>query len=91
MYVEKVVCFFTIPMNEKEFSTMSETREKRKRFDGEEVEILGPTYEQGVPEAAGNWREKNRDRKEMLRYLQTSLRYWYCDDSFGSEKRRTPA
>lgn len=49
------------------------------------------TYEPGKPEAACNWRTKLKSREEMLRYLQTGERYWYGDDWYGSEKRRTPA
>ena len=38
-----------------------------------------------------NWRRKFGDREEMLKYLKTAERYWYSDDWFGSEKRKTPA
>lgn len=64
---------------------------KRKKFDGEEVEILGETYEEGKPEEAESWRGKMRDRKEMLAYLETGERYWYAKESYGSEKRKTKA
>ena len=57
------------------------------------VEVLGPTYEKGKPEGeeAGKWRKKLESRAEKLRYLETGERYWYSDDWFGSEKRKTPA
>ena len=38
-----------------------------------------------------HWREKLKDREEMLKYLKTADRYWYSDDWFGSEKRKNPA
>ncbi len=38
-----------------------------------------------------NWRVKLRDRDEMLKYLKSGERYWYSDESYGSERRRTPA
>ncbi len=57
----------------------------------EEKEVLGPTYDAGKPEGPSNWRHKLQTREDMLKYLQTGERYWYGDDWFGSEKRRTPA
>ena len=69
---------------------MIEKREKKKKFDGEEVEVLGETYEEGIPEDADRWRGKMRSREEMLRYIETGLRYYY-GESYGTEKRRTPA
>ncbi len=70
---------------------MAETKLKKKKFDGEEVGILGPTYEKGKPDAPGRWRGKLRDRKEMLAYLKTGERYWFSDDWYGSERRKTKA
>jgi hypothetical protein len=64
---------------------------KKQRFDGTEVEILGETYEEGLPKAKDQWRDKITDRADMLRYLTNGERYWYSDDWFGSEKRRNPA
>jgi hypothetical protein len=67
---------------------------KKKRFDGTEVQILGETYEPGQP-AQGekyNWQERlASDKQEILKFLQTGLRYWYAKEGFGSEKRKTPA
>ncbi len=67
---------------------------KKKRFDGTEVEILGETYEEGES-AQGekyDWQSKIGDDKDgILNFLKTGLRYWYSDDWFGSEKRKTPA
>ena len=58
-----------------------------------EVDVLGATYEEGKPEdkSMGTWRQKIDSRAAKLRYLQTAERYWYSDDWFGSEKRKTPA
>ena len=57
------------------------------------VEILAETYDDGQPtgEDAGKWRQKLEGRDEQLKYLQNGERYWYSDDWFGSEKRKTPA
>ncbi len=53
--------------------------------------LLGPTYEAGKPEAPDDWRKKLRNREEMLGYLKTACRYWYSDDWYGSERRKTKA
>ena len=68
-----------------------EKKIKKKKFDGEEVEIVGETYEEGVPDRADDWRSKMGDREQMLRYLKAGERYWYSDDWYGSERRKTPA
>ncbi len=68
-----------------------EKRIKVKSQTGKEVEILGPTYDEGKPEGADPWRGKLKSRQDMLRYLRTAERYWFSDDWFGSEKRKTPA
>ena len=70
---------------------MTETTVKKKKFDGEEVEVLDATYEEGIPEGADHWRTKTRDREEMLKFIKTGLRYYYVKEGFGSEKRKTPA
>ncbi len=59
----------------------------------EKVEVLGKTFEKGKPEGeeSGKWRNKLASRKDKLKYLQTGERYWYSDDWFGSERRKTPA
>lgn len=54
-------------------------------------EVLGATYEPGKPTEACNWRLKLQDQDQMMRYLQTAERYWFSQDWFGSERRRTPA
>ena len=58
-----------------------------------EVEVLGATYEQGMPsgEDMGKWRQKLDTRQEKLKYLETGERYFYSNDWFGSEKRKKPA
>lgn len=53
--------------------------------------VLGETYEAGKPTGPSNWRKKLQTREEMLKYLETGERYWYSDEWYGSEKRRTPA
>jgi acetyl-CoA decarbonylase/synthase, CODH/ACS complex subunit delta len=65
--------------------------EKKKDFSGKEVELVGPGYVQGVPEEKADWREKLRERQDMIQYLKTGMRYWYSSDAYGSEKRKTPA
>jgi len=57
----------------------------------EEKKVLGETYEPGKPSGSYNWREKLKDREQMLKYLETSQRYWFSKDWFGSEKRKNPA
>ena len=48
--------------------------EEKTSFDGKKVKVLGPTYEEGKPEKAGNWREKLKSREEMLAYLKVGVR-----------------
>ncbi len=64
-----------------------------KAKGGEKAEVLGPTYEKGAPEGEdeGRWRQKLQSRDEKLKYLQSGERYWYSQEGFGSEKRKTPA
>jgi hypothetical protein len=56
-------------------------------------EVLGPTYEKGRPvgEELGQWGQKLGSRNDILKYLETGQRYFYSEDWFGSEKRKTPA
>ena len=68
---------------------MSETT-KKKSWTGEDVEILGETYEDGKPETKHDWRKKLGDRETMLKYLKNGERYWY-GEGYGSEKRKNPA
>ena len=65
---------------------MAQKKEKKE-------EVLGPTYEPGKPEGEdlGRWRQKLESREETLKYLKTGERYWYSDEWYGSEKRKTPA
>ena len=67
--------------------------QKMKAPGRDEVEVLGATYESGKPggEEQGKWSQKLASRAETLKYLQTGQRYFYSDDWFGSEKRKTPA
>ena len=59
----------------------------------EKVKVLGATFEEGKPEGeeTGRWRQKLASREGKLRYLQTGERYWFGNDWFGSEKRKSPA
>ncbi len=73
---------------------MTEYKIEKKSAPGRgEVEVLGATFEQGKPggEDMGKWRQKLGSREEKLKYLQTGERYWYGEEWFGSEKRKTPA
>ena len=65
--------------------------EEKASFDGKKVRVLGPTFEKGQPDKPENWRQKLRNREEKLDYLKTGERYWFNEDWFGSEKRKTPA
>ncbi len=66
---------------------------KKKAPGRKEVEVLGDTFEAGMPEGedVGRWRQKLESRDEKLKYLKTGERYFYSDDWFGSERRKTPA
>jgi rRNA processing protein Krr1/Pno1 len=66
-------------------------KEKKKDFSGKEVELLGPSYEEGTPTERGDWRQNMKNREDMVQHLKTSLRYWYSSEVYGSEKRKTPA
>ncbi len=67
--------------------------EKKSAPGREEVEVLGATFEEGKHrgEEEGKWRQKLESRGDKLKYLQNGERYWYSNDWFGSEKRKTPA
>jgi hypothetical protein len=67
--------------------------EKKKAPGRDEVEVLGETFEEGRPEGEdlGKWRQKLTSREEKLRYLQNGERYWFSEEWFGSERRKTPA
>ena len=67
--------------------------EKKSAPGREEVEVLGETFEPGKPEGedVGKWRQKLTSREERLKYLQNGERYWFSEEWFGSERRKTPA
>jgi hypothetical protein len=67
--------------------------EKKKAPGRDEVEVLGATFEEGSPEGEdlGKWRQKLDSREDKLKYLQNGERYWFSEEWFGSEKRKTPA
>jgi len=66
---------------------------KTKAPGRDEVEVLGATFEEGIPEGEelGKWRQKLDSREDKLKYLQNGERYWFSEEWFGSEKRKTPA
>ena len=67
--------------------------EKKRAPDWGEIEVLGPTFEEGKPEGEGlgKWRQKLGTREEKLKYLESGERYWYSKEWYGSEKRKNPA
>jgi hypothetical protein len=67
--------------------------EKKKAPGRDEVEVLGETFEEGRPEGEdlGKWRQKLTSREERIKYLQNGERYWFSEEWFGSERRKTPA
>ena len=67
--------------------------EKKSAPGRKEVEVLGETFEKGMPEGteAGKWRQKLENRAERLKYLENAERYWYGKEWFGSERRKNPA
>jgi hypothetical protein len=75
----------------KEAFRVADQMEEKVTFDGKKVKVLGPTFDEGKPETPINWRQKMRNRDEMLAYLKTGERYWFSDEWFGSEKRKTKA
>ena len=67
--------------------------EKKAAPGRDSVEVLGDTSEPGKAEGttAGLWRQKLPTRAEKLKYLETGERYYYSQEWYGSEKRKTPA
>jgi len=53
---------------------MSQQLEEKTSFDGKKVKVIGPTYEEGKPEKADDWRKKLQTREEMLSYLNVGVR-----------------
>ena len=78
-------------MKEKRGDARKEKLEEKASFDGKKVKVLGANFEKGKPESPYQWRKKLKSREEMLEYLKTGERYWFSDEWFGSEKRKTPA
>jgi hypothetical protein len=83
--------FLKFEFHRKEEFSVSDQMEEKVTFDGKKVKVLGPTFEEGKPETPINWRQKMRNRDEMLAYLKTGERYWFSEEWFGSEKRKTKA
>jgi hypothetical protein len=70
---------------------MEEKIEEKVSFEGKKVKVLAGVFEEGTPESPYQWRKKLKSREEMLGYLNTAERYWFSDEWYGSEKRKTPA
>jgi hypothetical protein len=83
--------YLKFEFHRKEAFRVAEQFEEKVTFDGKKVKVLGPTFEEGKPETPINWRQKMRNRDEMLAYLKTGERYWFSEEWFGSEKRKTKA
>jgi hypothetical protein len=81
----------SLKLTRKEEIHVSDKLEEKVSFDGKKVKVLGPTFDEGKPETPINWRQKLRNREEMLAYLKTGERYWFSEEWFGSEKRKTKA
>lgn len=54
-------------------------------------ELIEPVFDDGKPEKTDNWRQKLPSRERMLGYLKTGELYWYAEEGYGSEKRKTKA
>ncbi|MBN2439128.1 MAG: hypothetical protein JXL20_11090 [Deltaproteobacteria bacterium] len=54
--------------------TEQQQLEEKTSFDGSKVKVLGETYEQGKPEKPENWREKLKNREDMIAYLKAGVR-----------------
>ncbi len=72
---------------------MDYTVEKKEAPGWGEIDVLGATFEPGMPEGEelGRWRQKLSTRQEKLKYLETGERYWYSKEWHGSERRKSPA
>jgi len=70
---------------------LAKNLEEKKLFSGEKVKVVGPEYEEGMPQEPHRWRAKIQGRQEMLKYLQTGERYWFSKEWYGSERRKNPA
>ena len=68
-------------------------KEKAKGKPKDWNKVIGTTYEDRKTMGPEHWRQKMRDRKEMISYIRSSERYWYMDQDewYGSEKRKTKA
>jgi hypothetical protein len=73
------------------FQVSDDQIEEKVAFDGKKVRVLSSTFEEGKPETPINWRQKIRSREEMLAYLKTGERYWFSEEWYGSEKRKSKA
>jgi hypothetical protein len=65
--------------------------EEKENYEGKNVKVLGPTFEEGKPDNTVDWRAKLTTRDDMVGYLRTALRYWYSSEWYGSEKRKQAA
>ena len=62
-----------------------------KKMETKPGKVLEAKFDEGKPEEPDKWRTKLHDRSKMLKYLETGERYWYAEEGFGSERRRTKA
>ena len=70
---------------------MAKNLEEKTLFSGEKVKVVGPEYEEGMPEQAHSGGRRSRAGKRCLKYLRSGERYWFSKEWYGSEKRKTPA
>lgn len=64
---------------------------EKKSFEPGPGEVLEPVFTEGKPEEPDKWRHKLKGRGWMMKYLTTGERYWYAEEGFGSERRKTKA
>ena len=62
-----------------------------KKLEPGPGEVLEAQFDDGKPESPDKWRDKLDDRSKQMKYLETGERYWYAEEGFGSERRRTKA
>lgn len=64
---------------------------KAKNLEPGPGEVLEANFEEGKPTSPDQWRAKIKTRGDMMKYLKSGERYWYAEEGFGSERRRTKA
>ena len=70
------------------------TYEEKEGFEGKKVRVLGPTYDPGKPEGAGDWEEKLQTSDDRIAYLgrrcATGTAATGSGARIGSRKRDKP-